>query len=45
MSNNIPSLAGLLKHGCQVTHFGNTRGWIETPDGRFLNQSQTKCDL
>ncbi|HBS7470263.1 TPA: DUF2724 domain-containing protein [Klebsiella pneumoniae] len=42
MSNNIPSLAGLLKHGCQVTHFGNTRGWIETPDGRFFKPEPNK---
>ncbi|MEL0552932.1 phage filamentation protein Fil family protein [Raoultella lignicola] len=42
MSNNIPSLAGLLKHGCQVTHFSNTRGWIETPDGRFFKPEPNK---
>lgn len=42
MNDNIPSLAGLLKHGCQVTHFANTRGWIETPDGRFFKPEPNK---
>ncbi|HED4077933.1 phage filamentation protein Fil family protein [Raoultella planticola] len=39
---NIPSLAGLLKQGCQVTHFSNSRGWIETPDGRFFKPEPNK---
>ncbi|HHR0842553.1 TPA: phage filamentation protein Fil family protein [Klebsiella aerogenes] len=42
MNDNIPSIAGLLKHGCQVTHFANTRGWIETPDGRFFKPEPNK---
>ena len=36
MNDNAPSLASLLKHGCQVTHYRNTRGWIECPDGRVF---------
>ncbi|HHT0319737.1 phage filamentation protein Fil family protein [Raoultella planticola] len=39
---NIPSLAGLLKQVCQVTHFSNSRGWIETPDGRFFKPEPNK---
>lgn len=35
-NENAPSLASLLKQGCQVTHFRNSRGWIETPDGRHF---------
>ncbi len=41
-TENIPSIASLLKHGCQVTHFRNTRGWIETPDGRFFKPEPNK---
>ncbi len=42
MNDNTPSLASLLKHGCQVTHYSNTRGWIETPDGRFFKPEPNK---
>jgi hypothetical protein len=40
-----PSLASLLKHGCQVTHFKNSRGWLETPDGRFLSPNRRRFNL
>ncbi|EOV8483937.1 phage filamentation protein Fil family protein [Klebsiella aerogenes] len=42
MKDNVPSFASLLRHGCQVTHFANTRGWIETPDGRFFKPESNK---
>ncbi len=42
MKDNAPSFASLLRHGCQVTHFANTRGWIETPDGRFFKPESNK---
>lgn len=42
MKDNAPSFASLLRHGCQVTHFANTRGWIETPDGRFFKPEPNK---
>lgn len=42
MNDNAPSLASLLKHGCQVTHYRNTRGWIECPDGRFFKPEPNK---
>ncbi|WP_339327350.1 phage filamentation protein Fil family protein [Erwinia amylovora] len=29
-------MASLLTHGCQVTHYRHSRGWIETPDGRYF---------
>lgn len=42
MHDECPSLASLLKHGCQVTHFKNSRGWIECPDGRFFKPEPNK---
>ncbi|MBA7968554.1 MULTISPECIES: phage filamentation protein Fil family protein [Citrobacter] len=42
MNNNAPSLASLLRQGCQVTHCRNTRGWIECPDGRFFKPEPNK---
>ncbi|WEJ88455.1 MAG: DUF2724 domain-containing protein [Klebsiella huaxiensis] len=42
MSQNAPSLASLLRSGCQVTHFSNSRGWIETPDGHFFKPEPNK---
>ncbi|SAH20359.1 Uncharacterised protein [Enterobacter cloacae] len=42
MNEEIPSLASLLKNGCQVTHYRNTRGWIECPDGRFFKPEPNK---
>lgn len=42
MNQDAPSLASLLRNGCQVTHFGNSRGWIETPDGRFFKPEPNK---
>lgn len=42
MKSNDPSLASLLKQGCQVTHYRNTRGWIECPDGRFFKPEPNK---
>ncbi|EQB4445697.1 MAG: phage filamentation protein Fil family protein [Pluralibacter gergoviae] len=41
-NENAPSLASLLKQGCQVTHFRNSRGWIETPDGRHFKPEPNK---
>lgn len=41
-ADQSPSLASLLKHGCQVTHCRNTRGWIECPDGRFFKPEPNK---
>ncbi|AEN67362.1 hypothetical protein Entas_4689 (plasmid) [Enterobacter soli] len=45
MKDNIPSLASLLKNGCQVTHFKNSRGWLETPDGRFFKPEPVKVQF
>lgn len=42
MHNEGPSLASLLTQGCQVTHYRNTRGWIECPDGRFFKPEPNK---
>ena len=42
MHDEGPSLASLLKQGCQVTHYRNTRGWIECPDGRFFKPEPNK---
>lgn len=36
-----PSLASLLTKGQQVTHRAHTRGWLETPDGRFFQPKAT----
>lgn len=33
---HCPSFASLLTKGQQITHRAHTRGWIETPDGRFF---------
>ncbi|AEX53139.1 hypothetical protein GRAQ_02367 [Rahnella aquatilis CIP 78.65 = ATCC 33071] len=40
--NQHPSLASLLKQGCQVTHHRHVNGWIETPDGRFFKPEPNK---
>lgn len=45
MHDECPSLASLLKRGCQVTHFKNSRGWLETPDGRFFKPEPTKVQF
>lgn len=42
MNDNAPSLASLLRQGCQVTHHRNTRGWIECQDGRFFKPEPNK---
>ncbi|NIG88176.1 DUF2724 domain-containing protein [Serratia symbiotica] len=42
MNDNAPSLACMLKQGYQVTHYRNTRGWIECPDGRFFKPEPNK---
>lgn len=39
---DIPSFASLLRNGCQVTHCAATRGWIETPDGRYFKPEPNK---
>ena len=36
-----PSFASLLTKSQQVTHRAHTRGWIETPDGRFFQPKAT----
>ncbi|UWS30649.1 phage filamentation protein Fil family protein [Erwinia pyrifoliae] len=41
-AEQVPSMASLLKHGCQVTHYRHSRGWIETPDGRYLQPEANK---
>lgn len=43
--HQIPSLASLLRNGCQVTHFKSSRGWIETPDGRFFKPEPNKVQF
>lgn len=45
MHDEGPSLASLLKHGCQVTHFKNSRGWLETPDGKFFKPEPGKVQF
>jgi len=45
MHDEGPSLASLLKHGCQVTHFKNSRGWLETPDGQFFKPEPSKVQF
>nr|WP_314602195.1 phage filamentation protein Fil family protein [uncultured Enterobacter sp.] len=45
MHDEGPSLASLLKHGCQVTHFKNSRGWLETPDGQFFKPEPCKVQF
>ncbi|ECK8241752.1 hypothetical protein FR257_11950 [Salmonella enterica subsp. enterica] len=42
---NIPSFASLLRNGCQVTHCKASRGWIETPDGRFFKPEPNKVQF
>ncbi|QQU56457.1 phage filamentation protein Fil family protein [Serratia liquefaciens] len=42
MNDNTPSFASLLKHGCQVTHYRHSHGWIECPDGRFFKPEPNK---
>ena len=37
----FPSLASLLTQGQQVTHRAHSRGWLETPDGRFFQPKAT----
>ncbi|EDT6692646.1 hypothetical protein AH716_002308 [Salmonella enterica subsp. enterica] len=43
--DDIPSLASLLRNGCQVTHCKSSRGWIETPDGRFFKPEPNKVQF
>lgn len=45
MHDEGPSLASLLKHGCQVTHFKNSRGWLETQDGQFFKPEPSKVQF
>ncbi|QEM92731.1 hypothetical protein FEI17_19820 [Kosakonia radicincitans] len=45
MHDDGPTLASLLRNGCQVTHFKNSRGWLETPDGRFFKPEPTKVQF
>ncbi|HDT1382928.1 TPA: DUF2724 domain-containing protein [Klebsiella aerogenes] len=45
MHDEGPSLASLLKHGCQVTHFRNQNGWLETPDGKFFKPEPNKVQF
>lgn len=42
MVEDIPSVASLLRNSHQVTHFKPSRGWIETPDGRFYKPKPEK---
>ncbi|WP_145538477.1 phage filamentation protein Fil family protein [Yersinia kristensenii] len=42
MNEPIPSIPSILKSHCEVTHFKPLRGWIETPDGRFLKPDPQK---
>ncbi|HCM1923081.1 TPA: DUF2724 domain-containing protein [Salmonella enterica subsp. salamae serovar 16:m,t:e,n,x] len=43
--DDIPSFAGLLRGSCQITHYHNSRGWIETPDGRFFKPDPCKVQF
>ena len=45
MHDDSPTLASLLRNGCQVTHFKNSRGWLETPDGRFFKPEPAKVQF
>jgi len=36
-----PSFASLLTQGQQITHRKHSRGWLETPDGRFFQPKAT----
>lgn len=45
MHDDGPTLASLLRNGCQVTHFKNSRGWLETPDGRFFKPEPAKVQF
>ncbi|RTP06725.1 phage filamentation protein Fil family protein [Enterobacter hormaechei] len=40
-----PSFASLLTKSQQVTHRAHTRGWIETPDGRFFQPKATEVQF
>ncbi|EEZ6655761.1 phage filamentation protein Fil family protein [Escherichia coli] len=42
---DIPSFASLLRNGCQITHCKSTRGWIETPDGRYFKPEPAKVQF
>ncbi|MHA3551445.1 phage filamentation protein Fil family protein [Yersinia enterocolitica] len=42
MSEPIPSISSILKSHYEITHFKPLRGWIETPDGRFLKPAPQK---
>ncbi|HBC5394435.1 phage filamentation protein Fil family protein [Escherichia coli] len=41
----IPSFASLLRSGCQVTHCKSTRGWLETPDGRYFKPEPSRVQF
>jgi len=45
MHNEGPTMASLLRKSCQVTHFKNSHGWIETPDGRFFKPESAKIQF
>ncbi|KFB99662.1 hypothetical protein GTGU_04101 [Trabulsiella guamensis ATCC 49490] len=45
MNDEAPSVASLLRRSGQVTHFKNSRGWIETPDGRFFKPEPSKVQF
>lgn len=38
-----PAFSAMLKNGQQVTHRRHTRGWLESPDGRFFQPKA--CDV
>ncbi|HHH6535986.1 TPA: phage filamentation protein Fil family protein [Escherichia coli] len=42
---DIPSFASLLRSGCQVTHCKSTRGWLETPDGRYFKPEPSRVQF
>ncbi|WP_439413098.1 phage filamentation protein Fil family protein [Enterobacter ludwigii] len=45
MHDELPSFASLLTKSCQVTHFKNSRGWIETPDERFFKPEPSRIQF
>ncbi|RQM39143.1 phage filamentation protein Fil family protein [Erwinia psidii] len=44
-AQQCPSLSAMLVSRQQITHRQHTRGWIETPDGRYFLPDAVKVQF
>lgn len=40
-----PSLSAMLTNGQHITHRYHSRGWLETPDGRFIQPKASEVQF